>query len=129
MLHETADVADALASMDIMHPTRGRLGASEDTMTHVARESVERLRHDIDSGRTADKIRAPDPALAPLGTDEEAAGTPVDSARAAEARRIETSGPPMVPERHASLGHPWIIVAIVLILAALLVAAGLSLRT
>lgn len=35
----------------------------------------QRLRSDIDSGRTGDKVRAPDPAAAPLGTDAEAAET------------------------------------------------------
>lgn len=34
-----------------------------------------RLRHAIDSGDTADKVNYPDPAAAPLGTDDEAAGT------------------------------------------------------
>lgn len=33
-----------------------------------------RLRHAIDSGRTKDKVRGPDFAAAPLGTDDEAAG-------------------------------------------------------
>jgi hypothetical protein len=35
-----------------------------------------RLRHAIDSGNTGDKVNYPDPAAAPLGTDDEAAGTP-----------------------------------------------------
>lgn len=33
------------------------------------------LKHDIDSGKTGDKVDAFDPAAAPLGTDDEAAGT------------------------------------------------------
>ena len=50
-----------------------------------------RLRADIDSGRTGDKVAMSDPAAAPLGTDDEAAGTPppghaMAAARAAEAR-------------------------------------------
>lgn len=36
---------------------------------------AQRLRDRIDSGRTGDKIPAEDPAAAPLGTDDEAAGT------------------------------------------------------
>ena len=36
----------------------------------------DRLRHDIDSGRSGDKVNFMDPASAPLGTDDEAAGTP-----------------------------------------------------
>ena len=38
--------------------------------------STDKLRHDIDSGRTGDKVPFPDPSAAPLGTDDEAAGTP-----------------------------------------------------
>jgi len=37
--------------------------------------AAERLRNDIDAGRTGDKVPYPDPAAAPLGTDDEAAGT------------------------------------------------------
>lgn len=37
--------------------------------------TTDRLRHDIDRGRAGDKIGFPDPAAAPLGTDDEAAGT------------------------------------------------------
>jgi hypothetical protein len=39
--------------------------------------TTEELRREIDAGRTGDKVKAGDPAAAPLGTDEEAAGTPV----------------------------------------------------
>ena len=38
--------------------------------------TTDRLRHDIDRGRARDKVDFPDPAAAPLGTDDEAAGTP-----------------------------------------------------
>ena len=55
--------------------------------------TVSRLREDIDSGRTGDKIPWPDPAAAPLGTDEEAAGTPVPASAVAQAHAFETSGP------------------------------------
>jgi hypothetical protein len=33
---------------------------------------AERLRHKIDSGKTRDKVGVPDPAMSPLGTDDEA---------------------------------------------------------
>jgi len=36
----------------------------------------DRLRADIDTGREGDKVGFVDPAAAPLGTDDEAAGTP-----------------------------------------------------
>ncbi|MFN3892678.1 MAG: hypothetical protein ACK4MV_19955 [Beijerinckiaceae bacterium] len=38
------------------------------------RRHADELRHDIDAGRTGDKVSNPDPAAAPLGTDDEAAG-------------------------------------------------------
>ena len=56
-------------------------------------DTLEQLRADIDSGRTGDKVSAPDPAMAPLGTDEEAAGTPPSPAAIALTRRLETSHP------------------------------------
>lgn len=56
-------------------------------------DTVERLRADIDSGRTRDKVRASDPAAVPLGADEEAAGTPISSAAVALARQHEVDGP------------------------------------
>jgi hypothetical protein len=37
----------------------------------------DRLRQRIDRGQGADKVDFPDPAAAPLGTDDEAAGTPI----------------------------------------------------
>jgi hypothetical protein len=53
---------------------------------------VDQFRHAIDRGRTGDKVAYPDPAAAPLGTDDEAAGTPVtqqqvDAAWEAEGKR------------------------------------------
>jgi hypothetical protein len=48
-----------------------------------------RLRADIDAGKTGDKIPGADPAAAPLGTDEEAAGTPIDPALAERVRIAE----------------------------------------
>lgn len=48
---------------------------------------VDRLRVDIDRGRTGDKVNNPDPAAAPLGADDEAAGTPVTRERLDTAAR------------------------------------------
>jgi len=53
--------------------------------------TTEQLRHDIDRGRTGEKVDAIDPAVAPLGTDEEAAGTPIDPKLLAVVRRRERS--------------------------------------
>ena len=49
------------------------------------------LQGDTDSGRSGDKVGVFDPALAPLGTDDEAAGRPPEAARVAMARRAETT--------------------------------------
>jgi len=47
------------------------------------------LKGDIDSGRTGDKNPVFDPGLSPLGTDDEAAGTPPSAFRIALARHYE----------------------------------------
>jgi hypothetical protein len=61
-------------------------------------DNIDRLRKDIDRGRTGDKTDYPDPAAAPLGTDDEAGGHPATEeelriARAAETRRPSGPGP------------------------------------
>lgn len=50
------------------------------------------LKGDIDSGRTGDKNPVFDPSLSPLGTDDEAAGTPPNAFRIALARYYENLG-------------------------------------
>lgn len=45
-------------------------------MPTQSKSSSAELRGDIDRGLTGDKVAAEDPAAAPLGTDDEAAGTP-----------------------------------------------------
>jgi hypothetical protein len=52
-------------------------------------ETTDEFRIDIDRGRTADKIDWPDPAMAPLGTDDEAAGMPPSDKRVQLAFRQE----------------------------------------
>ena len=50
-----------------------------------------RLRQAIDSGTTGDKVNYPDPAAAPLGTDDEAAGTtPALTEREIDAELLRT---------------------------------------
>lgn len=51
--------------------------------------TVDQLRHDIDTGRTSDKVAAVDPAAAPLGTDDEAAGVSIDPRIIAALRESE----------------------------------------
>ncbi|GGE41099.1 hypothetical protein GCM10007276_18110 [Agaricicola taiwanensis] len=64
----------------------------EKTTDRGAAPTTDRLRHDIDQGRTGEKISYSDPAAAPLGTDDEAAGHPPSPAAIAHAHRQETAG-------------------------------------
>ena len=87
-------------------------------------ESAARLRAEIDSGRTGDKVPAADPAAAPLGTDEEAAGTPTAPEAIAQARQRETLGQ-HAPRPRRGLGHAWVQIVIVALIAGALIAWGL----
>jgi hypothetical protein len=91
-------------------------------------DTLEQLRADIDSGRTGDKVSAPDPAMAPLGTDDEAAGTPPSSAAIALTRGLETSNTHQ-PQPRTGLGHAWILIAFIVALAIAIVGWGFLLRT
>jgi hypothetical protein len=84
-----------------------------------------RLRGDIDSGRTKDKVSFADPAAAPLGTDEEAAGTPPSPEAVALARRNEggRAGPSHTQRRIGGFGA-WLVIA-ALMAAAILIGARL----
>jgi hypothetical protein len=52
-------------------------------------DTVAQLQHDIDSEQTGAKASGFDPAAAPLGTDDEAAGTPPSPEVVAQARVLE----------------------------------------
>lgn len=54
---------------------------------HPARERIR-----TDRGENRDKIAYPDPAAAPLGTDEEAGGTPAPQARNRDAQPVSDRG-------------------------------------
>ena len=56
-----------------------------------AGSTTAQLKGDIDSGRTGDKNDMLDPGLSPLGTDDEAAGTPPSPERIDLARHEEAS--------------------------------------
>jgi|RhiMetdeSRZDD1v2_1073273.scaffolds.fasta_scaffold3462334_2 hypothetical protein len=82
--------------------------------------TLEQLRADIDSGRTGDKVPGPDPAIAPLGTDDEAAGSPpspetIDLARQLENRRVRHAAEPGV-------GSAWIMIVFTVFAGVVLVA-------
>ena len=55
----------------------------------------DQLRHKIDAGETGDKVSCSDPAIAPLGTDEEAGGastSPEDIAASALQQVVPDAG-------------------------------------
>ncbi|MDB5572421.1 MAG: hypothetical protein JWN93_3604 [Hyphomicrobiales bacterium] len=56
--------------------------------------TTDRLRWEIDSGRTGDKVAYSDPAAAPLGTDDEAAGAPPSERSIETALAAETANNP-----------------------------------
>ena len=55
-------------------------------MSNTTRDTTAQLKADIDSGRTGDKVAVGDPGLSPLGTDDEAAGSPASADRIHTAR-------------------------------------------
>jgi len=83
--------------------------------------SVERLRADIDRGRTGDKVDWPDPAAAPLGTDAEAGGAPVNARTGRAVHRAETvrSGVPRQGRR--GFGAAWVVVVVAVVIAAVII--------
>jgi hypothetical protein len=87
-----------------------------------SRQTVEQLRADVDRGRAGDKVAWPDPAAAPLGSDDEAAGTPASPAAVALAR--DTQGACHIEAPRAGLGHTWILIAVIVFVAAVFIAMG-----
>ena len=71
----------------------------------------EQLRAAIDRGDTRDKVAGSDPAAAPLGTDEEAAGTPIPRAAVQLAFRQETNRDSN-PKKPANRGLLWLIAVV-----------------
>jgi hypothetical protein len=95
--------------------------------------TAEQLRNDINRGLTGDKIPARDPAAAPLGADDEAAGMPPSSEEIDDARRREAIGRSpdtsnaQDPARGADPhGRDWGTVAVIILLIALIGLLGLS---
>lgn len=86
------------------------------------------VRDRIDRGETGDKVAAEDPAAAPLGTDAEAAGTPIASAAVARSAAAEQAAPAAARDRdRRPLG--WLVLAIAALLAAGVLVLALALAT
>jgi hypothetical protein len=79
--------------------------------------NVDQLRAAIDTGKTADKVDFPDPAAAPLGTDDEASGYSPSSAQVKQSLNAETVPSPRGKDRRSIEGFPtaYIVIAIALI--------------
>jgi hypothetical protein len=86
--------------------------------------TVDQLRADINSWRTADEVPILDPAIAPLDTDDEAAGTPPSPEAVAMARAAETRTLHRPAER--GLGSAWILICFIVMLATAILAWGLT---
>lgn len=70
----------------------------------VTERNVDQLRHDIDSGKTGEKVDYPDPAAAPLGTDAEAGGHPPQPSEL----RAEAAAAPVATSRRR--GDPGLLI-------------------
>jgi hypothetical protein len=77
--------------------------------------TVDQLRADINRWRTGGEVPILDPAVAPLDTDDEAAGTPPSPEAVAMARAAETGTPHRPAER--GLGSVWILIGFIIMLA------------
>ena len=75
------------------------------------RVSLYRLAH----GRTGDKVEASDPAMAPLGTEEEAAGTPLPAKVIAATRQEELRRGRNAPRRIQGLGAAWLLIGVIVV--------------
>jgi hypothetical protein len=83
----------------------------------MATGNVEQLRAAIDRGATRDKVAANDPAVVPLGADDEAAGTPPEKHRVALAMENEIVS---LPEQRSGIGFEmWAYAAFIVALVAL----------
>lgn len=83
--------------------------------------NVIQLKGDIDAGRTGDKIAGFDPAAAPLGADDEAAGAPAEPQAVGQARTAERPGesarrngaePDLAPDARMRRDGPFAAVAV-----------------
>ncbi|WP_052120922.1 hypothetical protein [Inquilinus limosus] len=105
--------------------------------TNRTHPTTQQLLRDINRGLTGDKIAAQDPAAAPLGTDDEAAGMPPSPEEVGDAREREAIGRPPdmslmrgdqgVDRRRApgSLMHVSALAAVLALLLAVALALGL----
>ncbi|MFZ5739588.1 hypothetical protein BJ123_11174 [Rhodopseudomonas thermotolerans] len=91
-------------------------------MTEV--RNVDQLRAEIDAGRAGDKMPWPDPAAAPLGTDDEAGGASPSRQQVADAHRQEASrGVTSSDPAGRGPGQAWWIIGLTIIIGAAIATA------
>jgi hypothetical protein len=92
-------------------------------------ETTDQLRIAIDQGTAGDKVDVTDPAAAPLGTDNEAGGTPNTAAqvRAAAAHEIRAR-PSSKRQRNSGIGATWWLIAYTVLTGVSIVASVYFLR-
>jgi len=83
------------------------MASENDPTKRPPNTAAERLRTDIDAGRTGDKVPHPDPAAAPLGTDDEAAGTRPPPAIADDRIAPENARIPPGQKKGPTRGDPY----------------------
>ncbi len=89
-------------------------------------ETTEQLRIAIDRGHGGDKVDAVDPAAAPLGTDDEAGGTPNTRAQVRLAAKHEIHARPTQREQQTTgPGHAWWLIGLIALLAIAIILSGL----
>jgi hypothetical protein len=92
-------------------------------------ETTEQLRIAIDQGHAGDKVDAGDPAAAPLGTDDEAGGTPNTPAqvRLAAAQEVRAR-PDKDRQRNSGIGHAWWLIGFILVAGLVIIASMFWIR-
>jgi hypothetical protein len=93
-------------------------------------ETTEQLRISLDRGLGGDKVDAPDPAAAPLGTDDEAGGhtnTP-SQVRFAASHELTRSPKQKQKQQKNGLGHAWFLIIYTGLTGAAIVIGFLSLE-
>jgi hypothetical protein len=88
-------------------------------------ETTEQLRIAIDQGHAGDKVDVTDPAAAPLGTDDEAGGSPNTVARVRLAAAHEVhSRPSSASQRSLGWGAAWWLIGYSVLTGVSIVAAA-----
>jgi hypothetical protein len=98
-------------------PSQPRTAMSDPPPSLATDGAAARLRYDIDRGRTGDKVDWPDPAAAPLGTDDEAGGNCTTGETVERTRQAEIARGRVHPHRHDGLGAAWLLISLVLVAA------------